>query len=349
MISATNRIDLPDAAVACGDNNTGISCNNREADRPPPRGPMSLLTDVRRTAPPGRYRMRHAPAWIAAGLLWCVTRLPFAWQLAIGRLLGRVLILLARERRHIARTNLALCFPELSGNERRQLLKAHFASLGIALVETALSWWASDSRLRPLARLTGLEHLQVALRQGRGVILLSAHFTTLEIGGRLLALDAPFHVLYRDHRNPVIETLQQRARQRRFEKAIPRGDLRGMLASLRQNHPVWYAPDQDFGRNNAVFVPFFGIPAATLSATSRLARASGAPVVPFFQRRLPGARGYELTLLPALEGFPGTDIEEDTRRLMALIESRVRRQPEQYLWVHRRFKTRPPGAAALYG
>jgi KDO2-lipid IV(A) lauroyltransferase len=310
---------------------------------------MSQLTDVRRVAPPGRYRMRHASVWIAAGLLWCVSRLPFAWQLAIGRLLGRAMLVLARERRRIARTNLALCFPELSGEEHRQLLKAHFASLGIALVETALSWWAPDSRLRPLARLTGLEHLEAALRQGRGVILLSAHFTTLEIGGRLLALHAPFHVLYRDHRNPVIETLQRRARRRRFEKPIPRGDLRGMLASLKQNRPVWYAPDQDFGRDNAVFVPFFGTPAATLTATSRLARASGAPVVPFFPCRLPGARGYELTLLPALEDFPGADIAEDTRRLMALIEERVRQQPDQYLWVHRRFKTRPPGKPPVYG
>jgi KDO2-lipid IV(A) lauroyltransferase len=216
-------------------------------------------------------------------------------------------------------------------------------------VETALSWWGSDRRLKPLAAITGLEHLEAALRQGRGAILLSAHFTTLEIGGRLLALHAPFHVLYRDHRNPVIEALQRHARRRRFEKAIPRGDLRGMLASLKQNRPVWYAPDQDFGRDNSVFVPFFGVPAATLTATSRLARLSGAPVVPFFPRRLPGARGYELTLLPALENFPGVDIEQDARRLTGLVEACIRQQPEQYLWVHRRFKTRPPGEPPVYG
>lgn len=309
---------------------------------------MPHLTDVRSIAGPSRYRLRHVPAWLVAGLLWCTTRLPFAWQLAVGRLLGRILLGLARNRREIARTNLALCFPEFTADKRRQLLQAHFASLGIALVETALSWWGSDRRLRPLAHLAGLEHLEAALHQGRGAILLSAHFTTLEIGGRLLALHAPFHVLYRDHKNPVIETLQRRARRRSFEKAIPRGDLRAMLASLKQNRPVWYAPDQDFGRTNSVFVPFFGIPAATLTATSRLARLSGAPVVPFFQRRLPGTRGYELTLLPALEDFPGDDINQDTRRLMALIETRVRQQPDQYLWVHRRFKTRPPGEPPLY-
>ncbi len=292
---------------------------------------------------PIRHWIRNGITWLAAGLLWCITRLPYAWQLAIGRGLGRLIRGLARDRRSIALTNLSLCFPELSVRERHRLLDAHFASLGIALVETALGWWGTDRRLGKLVMLTGLEHLQAVLQQGRGAILLSAHFTTLEIGGRLLSLYTPFHVLYRSHKNPVIETLQRRSRRRRFEKAIPRDDLRAMLASLKQNRPVWYAPDQDYGINNSLFVPFFGIPAATLTATSRLARVSGAPVVPFFQRRLPGARGYELTLLPALEDFPGEDIEQDTRRVMNLIETRIRQQPEQYLWVHRRFKTRPPG------
>jgi KDO2-lipid IV(A) lauroyltransferase len=296
-----------------------------------------------------RRRIRYAMTWFAAGLLWCITRLPYAWQLAVGKGLGRLIRRLARNRRNIALTNLSLCFPELSHNDRHRLLDAHFASLGIALVETALSWWGSDRRLGKLATLTGFEHLHAALQQGRGVLLLSAHFTTLEIGGRLLSLYAPFHVLYRSHKNPVIEALQGRSRRRRFEKAIPRDDLRGMLASLKQNRPVWYAPDQDHGIDNSLFVPFFGIPAATLTATSRLARVSGAPVVPFFQRRLPGVRGYELTLLPALENFPGEDIEQDTRRIMNLIETRIRQAPEQYLWVHRRFKTRPPGEPPVYG
>jgi KDO2-lipid IV(A) lauroyltransferase len=310
---------------------------------------MPQSTETRRIQDRVRHRIRHGMTWLAAGLLWCITRLPYAWQLAVGKGLGRLIRRLARNRRNIARTNLTLCFPELSESEHHRLLDAHFASLGIGLVETALGWWGSDRRLGKLATLTGLEHLHAALQQGRGVILLSAHFTTLEIGGRLLSLYAPFHVLYRSHKNPVIEALQRRSRRRRFEKAIPRDDLRAMLASLKQNRPVWYSPDQDFGHDNSVFVPFFGIPATTLTATSRLARVSGAPVVPFFQRRLPDARGYELTLLPALENFPGEDIEEDTRRIMNLIETRIRQAPEQYLWVHRRFKTRPPGESPVYG
>lgn len=291
---------------------------------------------------------RYWATWLALGLLWCITRLPWAWQLALGRGLGRLARLLALQRKHIALTNLTLCFPELAEGQRRRLLAEHFASLGIALVEMAMSWWGSAQRLKVLARIAGLEHLQAALHKGRGVILLSAHFTTLEIGGCLLALHAPFHVLYRDHKNPVIDAMMRRARTRLFEQAIPRGDLPAMLKSLKQNRPVWYAPDQDFGRENSIFVPFFGVPAATLTATSRLARASGAAVVPFFQTRLPGARGYALTLLPALEDFPGDDIEQDTRRIVALIEARIREHPAQYLWAHRRFKTRPPGEPSVY-
>lgn len=310
---------------------------------------MPEVTDTCRPERHAPYHWRHGLVRMAAGMLWCVTRLPYSGQLLIGRSLGRLIRRLARDRRNIARTNLALCFPERSGSEREQLFDDHFDSLGIALIETALAWWGSNRRLEGLLTINGLGHLEDALRHGRGAILLSAHFTTLEIGGRLLALHAPFHVLYRSHKNPVIEALQRRARRRHFEKAIRRDDLRALLASLKQNRPVWYAPDQDFGRANSLFVPFFGIPAATLTATSRLARLSGAPVVPFFPRRLPDARGYELSLLPALEDFPGKDVEQDTRRIMALIEERVRQQPEQYLWVHRRFKTRPPGEPPVYG
>lgn len=294
------------------------------------------------------YRPRHWPTWSALGLLWCTTRLPYALQLAIGRSLGRLARLLAGHRKQIALTNLTLCFPELSPAERRKLLAEHFASLGMALIETAMSWWGPAHRLERLVSIHGLEHLQTALQTGRGVILLSAHFTTLEIGGRLLSLHTPFHVLYRTHKNPVIEAVMTGARTRLYEKAIPRGDPHALLQSLKQGHPVWYAPDQDFGAGNSIFVPFFGVPAATLTATSRLARASGARVIPFFPARLPGTRGYELHLLPALEGFPGDDIEQDTLRITRVIEEHIRRHPEQYLWVHRRFKTRPPGEPPLY-
>lgn len=297
---------------------------------------------------PSRYSPRYWPTWLGCAVLWCIVRLPFVLQLATGRLLGLLVYVFAAERRRIARINLELCFPQLTAGERRRLVARHFSALGIAVIEIALGWWGSERRLRRLVRIDGLEFLQDALQQGKGVLLLSAHFTTLEIGGRLLSLYAPFHVLYRPHKNPVIDHLMTRARTRLYEKAIERGDLHAMLASLRQNHAVWYAPDQDFGADNSLFVPFFGVPAATLTATARLARVSGARVVPFFPSRLPGARGYQLTLYPALEDFPGESIESDTARAVQLIEARIRKHPEQYVWVHRRFKTRPPGSQPVY-
>lgn len=292
--------------------------------------------------------IRYWPTWGGLGLLWCLSRLPWAWQLVIGRRIGKLFCRFSSRRRHIAATNLSLCFPELTATAREDILQEQFASLGIGVMEMAMSWWGSDRQLKKLARLDGLEHLHRALEQGKGVILLSAHFTTLEIGGRLLSMRTPFHVMYRPHKNAAFESMLQTARTRHFKKAIPRGDLRGMLRSLQENIPVWYAPDQDYGREQSIFVPFFGIKTASITGTSRLARISKAPVVPFFQTRLPGAQGYQLTLYPALEGFPGESIEADTCRINAIIEARVRAQPGQYLWAHRRFKTRPEGEPGVY-
>jgi len=292
--------------------------------------------------------IRYWPTRAGLATLWCLSQLPYTWQLALGTGIGKLFLRLAPARRRIAATNLALCFPELSASERERILQQAFCSMGIGVLEMALGWWAPARRLRPLAHISGLEHLQQALEYGKGVILLSAHFTTLEIGGRLLALQAPFQVMYREHKNAAFEQVMKQARSKHFGKAIPRGDLRGLLNSLQQNRPVWYAPDQDYGREQSIFVPFFNIPAATITATSRLARISGARVVPFFQTRLPGAQGYQLTLYPSLEGFPGASVEADSQRINALIEARIREQPGQYLWAHRRFKTRPKGETEVY-
>jgi KDO2-lipid IV(A) lauroyltransferase len=292
--------------------------------------------------------IRYWPTWSGLGLLWCLSRLPWAWQLVIGRRIGKLFCRFSSRRRHIAATNLSLCLPELTAAAREDILQEQFASMGIAVMEMAMSWWGSERQLKKLARLDGLEHLHRALEQGKGVILLSAHFTTLEIGGRLLSMQSPFHVMYRPHKNAAFESILQAARTRHFRKAIPRGDLRSMLRSLKENIPVWYAPDQDYGREQSIFVPFFGIRTASITGTSRLARISKAPVVPFFQTRLPGTQGYQLTLYPVLQDFPGASIEADTCRISAIIEARVREQPGQYLWAHRRFKTRPAGEPGVY-
>jgi KDO2-lipid IV(A) lauroyltransferase len=294
------------------------------------------------------YSIRYWPTWMAIAVLWCLSQLPFAWQLAIGRFIGRTFYHLAGRRRAIAAVNLSLCFPELPASEREKILAEQFVSMGIGILEMAMSWWSPARRLKKLARIEGLQHLQAALDSGKGVILLSAHFTTLEIGGRLLALHCPFHVMYREHKNAAFHRVMKSARRRHFGKAIPRGDLRGMLRSLQDNIPVWYAPDQDYGREQSIFVPFFGIPAASITATSRLARISDAAVVPFFQTRLANARGYQLTLYPPLDNFPGPSVEHDTRRINEIIEARIREQPDQYLWAHRRFKNRPDGEPGIY-
>lgn len=280
--------------------------------------------------------------------MWLLAQLPFRLQMLIGARLGDLLLWLAPRRRRIAETNLRLCFPELGDSDRNSLLWASFRSMGMGSVETAMSWWTPEQRLRSRVRIEGLEHLEHALARGRGVILMSGHFTSLEIGGRLLALFAPFHVLYRQHKNPLFEHVMRKARERHFDRAIPRDDMRGMIRSLKDNMPVWYAPDQDYGREKSIFAPFFGIPTATITATSRLAKASGAAVVPFFQTRRADGHGYDLRLYPVLEDFPGVDTVADCTRINRIIEEQIRSMPEQYLWVHRRFKTRPEGEQSLY-
>ncbi len=243
-----------------------------------------------------------------------------------------------KKRRYICCVNLELAFPELSPAERQQLNREHFISLGQGLLETALSWWGNEKKLATLTQIEGIEHLQQATASG-GVILLSAHFTSLELGGRMLAPYLPLHVVYRPHQNPVIEQLVAKLRAKRYGKAIPRTSIRTMLQSLKQGHAVWYAQDQHFSQKNRLFVPFFGVPAATNTATSRIAGLGQAKVVPFFTIR--NKNGYLLRFLPELEAFPGNELANDTLRINQLLEQQIRECPAQYLWTHRRFKLTP--------
>ncbi len=287
------------------------------------------------------YSPRIWPSWIALGLLWLASRLlPYRAALTLGRGLGRLIFRLSPRRRHIASVNLAICFPRLSEAERAERLREHFDSLGIGMLMMGFAWWASDDKLRPLVEIEGLEHLQRSLERGRGVILLSAHFTDLEMTGRLLSLFQRFAVMYRPHENPAIEWAFSRNRQERFEAAIPRNDIRQVVRALKQNLPVWYAPDQSFKGRNSLLAPFFGEPAATNTATSRLARISGAEVILFSGFRKPDDSGYRLILHPPLSDFPGGDEREDAIRINGLIERAIGYAPAQYLWIHRRFKKR---------
>jgi len=287
------------------------------------------------------------PLLLGLGLLRLLILLPWRVQRGLGVVLGHVFAAVGTRRRRIVDTNLQLCFPNLNTLQRRRLRSEHFAALGIALFETALAWWGSDARLRSLVSVIGQAHLQQARASGRGVILLTAHFTCLELGARFLTLQQPFHAMYRPHRNPLYQDIMRRCRERRSGRlAIVQNDIRATLRALRSGEAVWYAPDHNYGRQS-IFVPFFDVPAYTITATARLAEMSGALVVPYFPVRQPDGR-YQLNIEPALDDFPSGDIEADTARVNQIIERWVNNAPEQYYWVHRRFKTRPPGEAKLY-
>ena len=291
---------------------------------------------------------RFWPLWLGMGLLWLVVQLPYRWLLALGRGLGGLMYHLAGSRRRIAARNLELCFPELSVGERQRLLRENFASTGMTFFEMAISWWWPVERLKRLGTVEGLEHLRQAEADGQGVILMALHFTTLEMGGALLCMQQDMYGMYRAHKNPLFDFIQRHGREQRLLGAIERDDVRGMLKVLRAGGVVWYAPDQDYGAQRSLFVPLFGVQAATVTATSKFARLGRARVVPFTQTRLANGSGYKVTVHPPLADFPGDSEEADCLRINQWIEQAIRQQPEQYLWAHRRFKTRPAGEAKLY-
>ena len=291
---------------------------------------------------------RYWTTWLALGLLRLFEPLPYSVHVALGRAIGNLLSILPLNFVRIARRNLELCFPEKSADERQRILREHFRSVAIGLFETAMSWWSSDARIRSLGTLHGQEHLDAALARGRGVILLSAHFTTLEIGARSLTARGPTNIMYRPTSNLVLERFLAINRSKHAKRAIPRDDIRTLISALKNNEAVWYAPDQAYRKKGAEMVPFFGIPAATNTATSRLARMTGAAVLPYFVERLPKSEGYRLTILPALENFPSDSPANDAQRFNELIEAHARHVPAQYLWIHRRFKGLTPDYPNYY-
>ena len=298
---------------------------------------------------PGKlYHPRYWPSWLLIAVLKLITLFPLGLQLWLGRLIGRLFMLLGKRRRHIAEVNLQLCFPELNQAQHRQLLRRTFESQGMGLMETAAAWLMPPRRLLPLAEFEGLELIEQAQRDGKAVLLLGAHYTTVDIAGTLFGHQVAFDVIYRRQKNPVFNYIMNRGRQQYLKggRTIPQDDMRGVYRSLTDKRVLWYPPDQDYGAKHSVFAPFFGVPAAVIKAPSRMAKRSQAVVLAvWYQRREDGK--YHICF-GHIEGFTGNDFEADAVAINRHLETVIRQYPEQYMWVHRRFKSRPPGMAKVY-
>ncbi len=286
--------------------------------------------------------------WIMLGWLRFAIILPFPVSISIGRNMGRLLSWIPGKAKKIATINVHRCFPELTTAQVKRRVNLHFQSIGIGLIEMGMCWWAAEKKLSSRTSIEGLDHLKKVLEGQQGAILLTAHLTTIEIGGTLINHYTPTGVMYRDQKNILFNALMVRARERNCPDLIHRNNIKLVLRYLRKHQAVWYAPDQNYSGSQSVFANFFGIPAATTSATARLAARTGACVLPFYQVRLENNKGYKIVIRPPLENFPQGDIQKDTATVNLAIENIVRAAPDQYLWSHRRFKNRPENDKPFY-
>jgi len=294
------------------------------------------------------WHPRYWPMWVTLGLLRLAALFPYRAQLSMGKMLGKMIQSLNSSSRRVIDINLQLCFPEKSQFERDKIRNGCYHNIGIAILEMAMCWWWSEQRLKPLVEIRGKEHIDAVLQSGRGVILLTGHFTSLEIGGRLFTLSIPLQAMYRTQKNHLFDSYLYTRRNSYLENTISRKNTRQMIKGIKNLIPTWYAPDQNFPNERNVFVPFMGVQTATISAGSRLAQSSGGAMLPFYPERKEDGSGYIIWIEPPLEDFPSGDDLKDATAINASIEKFVRRNPEQYMWIHKRFKTRPPGEPAIY-
>ncbi len=285
---------------------------------------------------------------LGLALVWLLHWLPLSLLAAAGRGTGLLLYALARERRRVVLANLRLCFPERDDDERAALARRHFAAFGRSLLEHGILWWGRRERVLELVRVEGLEHWRAV--RDRPVIWLAPHFVGLDMGGIRLTAEYPLVSVYSRQKNPAFEAvlLHGRTRLGPTELYSRQDGIRPVAKAVKAGLPFYYLPDMDFGERDSIFVPFFGVPAATITGLARIAALTGAVVVPAVTTQLPGRGGYVLRFYPAWTDFPGDDLAADTRRMNAFIEDRVREMPEQYYWLHKRFKTRPPGEPGVY-
>lgn len=293
-------------------------------------------------------KVTQIPSLTGIALLKLLSKFPLSIQYKLGRYLGVFLYYSMAKRRHIVYVNLSLCLPQLSSAERKSLCKKVFIENGIGIFETGLAWWGKSDQFKNLVTFDGIEHVNQALAKGKGVILLGAHYSTLDLGGLLVSMHFPIHAMYRPHNNATLEHYIRQGRLKCLSSLIDRSDFRTVVKTLKKNEIVWYAPDQDFGPENSVYAEFFGFKAATLTATARLTKISKAAVIPIAHHRLDDGT-YKVEFFPQLSNFPSSDDAESAQQVNDAIERGIRIDLSQYMWMHRRFKTQPDSSkASLY-
>lgn len=292
---------------------------------------------------------RHWPTWLGAGIWYLLSQLPYRMQLWLARLISP-LLKLNKKRWNMAKVNIDLCFPDWSEAERQRVLDETLFSTSMAIFETGIAWFWPKWRLRKLYTVIGMEHLEAVKQSGQGALVLSMHFTHLDLGSAMLGQQVNYDGMYRPHKNPVYDYLQKTRREAYCPGGvtIPRDNVRLMINRLRQGRMVWYAPDRDLGKRMSLFVPFFGVQTATVTATSKFAQMGRAQVLPFTQRRLDNGKGYELVIFPAFEDFPTDDEYQDVLRVNQFMEREILKAPGQYFWAQPRFRTRPDGETSVY-
>jgi KDO2-lipid IV(A) lauroyltransferase len=292
---------------------------------------------------------KYWPLWFALGLLRLMTYLPIPVIHRVGAALGMLLYRVVPSRRRAARINLKQAFPALDEDEIDALNKQSFKSLGISIFESGIAWFKKSSVLRQRCQIEGKEHLDRAMARNKGVILLTGHFTTLEMGGRLIGTYVDkYNAVFKPAHDPLFNAIMVHYRSKMGNELIETRNVRAIIRGLKSGHATWFGPDQDFADQDIVFTPFLGGIASTLTATAKLARMTGAAVVPFYPVRLADGKGYKLIVLPALENFPSGDAVIDATIMNKALEKGIRRMPEMYAWTFKLFKTRPDGEEALY-
>ncbi len=289
---------------------------------------------------------KYWPTWIGLGLLALIVFLPKRLRLLFGALIGRILFVFAKERRYIVATNIQLCFPELNKTEQDQLVKDCFIENGRGLIDTLVGWFRNPKQFQHMLDIKNIEVLDNARAQGKGVILLGAHYTTLDFSANLVSLQIPFAVTYRPHKNALFDAFMLRGRIKNTNGVFDRYDIRGTVRHLKKNNIIWYAPDQDYGEKHSVYAPFFGRPAATITAASRLARFNNSPILLARHHRNDSSKTYEVEFYPFPENYPGDDEVADATYMNQQLEKAIRLYPAQYMWTHKRFKTQADGKPA---